>query len=112
LSRSSAPKSREIRLFALASFFFRRLFHLLSSLINGMIGMKKYIVLWMAVFLLPTGERMAGQTGDSISRRTVREDCIRKPLTDVLRDFETKYGMALRCDSALMAELRCEGMLT
>ncbi|MDR0543273.1 MAG: TonB-dependent receptor [Dysgonamonadaceae bacterium] len=67
--------------------------------------MKKFLFLAIACLFL--SNTVFPQTGDTVR---VKETYIHTPLVKVLHDFETKYGMTLKYDSATLAGYTYEGM--
>ncbi|MDR1221415.1 MAG: TonB-dependent receptor [Tannerella sp.] len=67
--------------------------------------MKKNILL--AVICLFSAGRVSSQTNDTVS---VNENYIHAPILKVLKDFEMKYGMTLKYDSAAVAGFVYEGI--
>ncbi|MDR2385316.1 MAG: TonB-dependent receptor [Tannerella sp.] len=72
--------------------------------------MKRSIVLMAGMVCLFAVYHLSAQTSDSLPLNSVREDYFRKPVLEILHDFETKYGMTLKYDSALIDGYKYEGV--
>ncbi|MDR2498624.1 MAG: TonB-dependent receptor [Tannerellaceae bacterium] len=68
--------------------------------------MKRLGLIFCLIAALAVSDAFA-QSADSI---LVREDYVGAPLLKVLKDFETKYGMTLKYDSAALGAYRYEGI--
>jgi hypothetical protein len=64
---------------------------------------------FLLLFALATGAQAFAQVGDQ-TEIIVKEYYINTPLLKVLQDFETKYGMTLKYDSAAIAGYTYEGI--
>ncbi|MDR2765798.1 MAG: TonB-dependent receptor, partial [Tannerella sp.] len=71
--------------------------------------MRKSIVLsvWSVCLLAASG--LPAQTRDSLPLSFVNEVYFKAPVLEILHDFETKYGMTLRYDSAQVTGYKYEG---
>jgi hypothetical protein len=67
------------------------------------------MVLSAAICLLAAAEGLWAQTRDSLPLSSVNEVYFKESTLKILHDFETKYGMTLRYDSAQVAGFRYEG---
>ena len=70
--------------------------------------MKKIFVFLNVMICFSATNHLRAQSGESVEiKQHVNEFYFKEPLLNVLHDFETKYGLKIKYDSAQVAGYRC-----